>query len=63
MTLSKLVKLRALEQMLLLLLKEAEKKGSSKWKSLVKTFKNCIYAFMVARILIAIYIKVKNKNV
>ena len=63
MTLSNLVKLRALEQMLLLFLKEAEKKGTSKWKSLVKTFKNCVYAFMVARILIAIYIKVKNKNV
>lgn len=62
MTLSTLVKFRALEQMLLLLLKEAEKKGTSKWKSLVKTFKNCIYAFMVARILIAIYIKVKNKH-
>ena len=62
MTLSKLVKLRALEQMLLLLLNESEKKGTSKWKSLVKTCKNCIYAFMVARILIAIYIKVKNKH-
>lgn len=63
MNLTTLVKFRALEQMLLLLLKEAEKKGTSKWKSLVKTFKNCIYAFMVARILIAIYIKVTNKNV
>ena len=63
MNLSTLVKLRALEQMLLLFLKEAEKKGTSKWKSLVKTFKNCVYAFMVARILIAIYIKVKSKNV
>jgi hypothetical protein len=63
MTVSKLVKLRALEQILRLLLNEAEKKGTSKWKSLVKTFRNCVYAFMVARILIAIYLKVKSKNV
>jgi len=62
MKLSNLSKLYALEQILMLFLKEAEKKGSSKWKSLVKTFKNCLYAFMVARIVIAIYLKVNNKH-
>jgi hypothetical protein len=62
MKLSNLSKLYAPEQILMLFIKEAEKKGSSKWKSLVKTFKNCLYAFMVARIVIAIYLKVKNTH-
>lgn len=62
MTLSTLVKLRALEQMLLLFLKETEKKATSKWKSFVKGVKTVIYTFMVIRIMVAIYLKVKNKD-
>lgn len=48
--------------MLLLFLKETEKKATSKWKSFVKGVKTVIYTFMVIRIMVAIYLKVKNKD-
>lgn len=62
MKLSTLSKICAFEQLLLLLIKEAEKKATSKWKSFVRGVKTVIYTFMVIRILVAIYLKVKNKD-
>jgi hypothetical protein len=62
MKLSNLSKLYALEQILMLFLKEAEKKVDSKWKSFIKCIKTVIYTLMVVRIFIAIYFKVKSRE-
>lgn len=62
MKLSTLSKICAFEQLLLLFIKETEQKATSKWKSFVKYVKTIIYTFMVIRIMVAIYLKVKNKD-
>jgi len=46
----------------MLLLKECEKTTSSKVKSGIKKIKTVVYALMVVRILVAIYMKVKSTD-
>lgn len=51
-----------IEHFVMLLLKECEKTTSSKVKSVIKKIKTAVYALMVVRILVAIYMKVKSTD-
>lgn len=55
-------RLLIIEHFAMLLLKECEKTTSSKVKSVIKKLKTAVYALMVVRILVAIYMKVKSTD-